>query len=153
MSESPAADSPLELARDGDLVWLTLNDPTRANALSPRLIAELTAVYRRDWRAEGVRAVLLRAAGKHFSAGADLEHLRSLRNAGSEENRRDSETLRRLFESVLRQPALTGPPKPPSSTREGYPTRPPWGTWPREVSLSLERPKSRLCSTGYNCCL
>ena len=107
MSGSSAAESRLEIARDGDLVWLTLNDPARANALSPRLIGELTSAYERDWRSEGVRAVLLEGAGKHFSAGADLEHLRSLRHAGAEENRRDSESLRRLFESVLRQPALT----------------------------------------------
>ena len=103
----PDADAPLEIARDGDLVRLTLNDPARANALSPRLIGELTGVYERDWRADGVRAVLLGGAGKHFSAGADLEHLRSLRDAGPDENRRDSEALKRLFESVLRQPVLT----------------------------------------------
>lgn len=107
MSETAAPAAPLEVARDGDLVWLTLADPARANALSPRLIAELTAAYERDWRAEGIRAVLLRGAGRHFSAGADLEHLRSLRDAGPDENRRDSELLRRLFEAVLRQPALT----------------------------------------------
>ncbi len=71
------------------------------------MIRELTALYERDWRAEGVRALLLGGAGKHFSAGADLEHLRALRDAGEEENRRDSERLRRLFEAVLRQPALT----------------------------------------------
>lgn len=107
MSENAAPDAPLGVTREGDLVWLTLDDPARANALSPRLIEELTGIYERDWLAEGVRAVLLKAAGKHFSAGADLEHLRALRNAGPEENRRDSERLRRLFESVLRQPALT----------------------------------------------
>jgi methylglutaconyl-CoA hydratase len=56
---------------------------------------------------EGVRAILLSGAGKHFSAGADLAHLRALHSAGVRENRRDSETLRALFESVLRQPALT----------------------------------------------
>ena len=54
-----------------------------------------------------VRAVLLRGAGRHFSAGADLAHLESLRDAGEEENRRDSEALRALFASVLRQEALT----------------------------------------------
>ncbi len=107
MSDPAPQPSALTVAREGDLVWLTLDDPARANALSPRLIVELTAVYERDWRAEGVRAVLLRGAGKHFSAGADLAHLRSLRDAGPDENRRDSESLRRLFESVLRQPALT----------------------------------------------
>ena len=51
--------------------------------------------------------MLLAGAGKHFSAGADLGHLRSLRDAGEEENLRDSLRLRDLFEAVLRQEALT----------------------------------------------
>jgi len=97
----------LESRQDGDLLRATLNDPGRANALSPALIGELIALYRRPLRAEGVRAVILSAAGKSFSAGADLEHLRSLRDAGPEENLRDSHRLRELFESVLRQEALT----------------------------------------------
>jgi len=99
--------SVLETRRDGDLLWATLNDPQRANALSPALIDGLTELYRRPLRGEGVRAVILGAAGKSFSAGADLEHLRALRDAGPEENRRDSHRLRELFESVLRQEALT----------------------------------------------
>lgn len=93
--------------REGDLLWVTLADPSRANALSPAMIAELTDLYRRDLRAEGVRAVLLSGAGKNFSAGADLEHLRSLRDAGPEENLADSLRLRDLFHAVLRQEALT----------------------------------------------
>ncbi|HEX3529794.1 MAG TPA: enoyl-CoA hydratase-related protein [Thermoanaerobaculia bacterium] len=97
----------LETRRDGDLLWVTLNDPERANALSPALIGELIGLYSRPLRTEGVRAVILGGAGKNFSAGADLEHLRSLRDAGPEENRRDSHRLRELFESVLRQEALT----------------------------------------------
>ena len=60
------------------------------------MVAELTEVYSRDLRAEGVRALLLSAAGRHFSAGADLRHLAALRDAGEAENRRDSETLRGL---------------------------------------------------------
>jgi methylglutaconyl-CoA hydratase len=107
VNETSGSDAPLTVARRGDLVWLTLEDPARANALSPPLIDALTEVYERDWLGEGVRAVLLRGAGKNFSAGADLGHLRALRNAGLEENQRDSRRLRRLFESVLRQPALT----------------------------------------------
>jgi len=97
----------LETRRDGDLLWVMLNDPERANALSPALIGELIGLYSRPLRTEGVRAVILGGAGKNFSAGADLEHLRSLRDAGPEENRRDSHRLRELFESVLRQEALT----------------------------------------------
>lgn len=93
--------------QDGDLLWLTLNDPKRANALSPPLVAALTEVFSRDLRADGVRAVLLSGAGKHFSAGADLENLRKVADAGLEENRADSERLRQLFESLVRQEALT----------------------------------------------
>jgi methylglutaconyl-CoA hydratase len=97
----------IEVARDEDLLWVTLANPEKANALSPPLLAALTELYRRPLRAEGVRAVLLKAQGKHFSAGADLDHLRALAAAGPEENRADSERLRDLFEAVLRQEALT----------------------------------------------
>ena len=71
------------------------------------MLDELTRLYRRPLLSEGVRAVLLQGAGKHFSAGADLSHLRSLLDAGAEENQADSERLRRLFEAVLRQESLT----------------------------------------------
>ena len=97
----------LQVRQDGDLLWVTLCDPDRANALSPAMVSGLIDIYSTDLRGRGVRAVLLQGEGKHFSAGADLEHLRSLRDAGPEENRRDSEQLRSLFESVLRQDALT----------------------------------------------
>lgn len=67
----------------------------------------MTALYRRDLRTEGVRAVILAGAGKHFCAGADLEHLASLQSASALDNRLDSGRLRDLFESILRQEVLT----------------------------------------------
>ncbi len=97
----------LEVRQDGDLLRVTLNDPRRANALSPPMVAELTDLYRRPLREDGVRAVLLSGAGRHFSAGADLDHLRALRDAGPEENLADSRRVRDLFDAVLRQEALT----------------------------------------------
>jgi len=97
----------LGVRREEDLLFVTLDNPDKANALSPPLLAELTDLYRTDLLAEGVRAVLLDGAGKHFSAGADLGHLRSLQDASPEEHRADSERLRGLFEAVLRQRSLT----------------------------------------------
>lgn len=97
----------LRLERRDDLLWVTLDNAEKSNALSPKLLAELTDCYQQDWRAEGVRALLLAGAGKNFSAGADLDHLRSLQTAGAEQNLEDSQKLRALFESVLRQEALT----------------------------------------------
>ena len=102
-----AAWTRLEARRDRDLLWVTLADPERANALSPALIAELTTLYRAPLREAGLRAVLLAGSGRNFSAGADLEHLRAVAAAGEEENRRDSARLRDLFAAVLRQEALT----------------------------------------------
>ena len=97
----------LRLRRREDLLWVTLDDPERANAFSPALIDGLTGVFRQDLRSQGVRAVLLGAAGKHFSGGADLAHLGRLRDASLDENREDSSRLRDLFAAVLHQEALT----------------------------------------------
>jgi methylglutaconyl-CoA hydratase len=99
--------SPLAIRREGELLWATLDEPERANALSPALIAALTELYRRPLLAEGVRALVLTAAGRHFSAGADLAHLRALQGATLDDNREDSRKLRDLFAAVLRQEALT----------------------------------------------
>ncbi len=107
MSSSEPSNQTVSTHREEDLLWVRLSQPKRANALSPAMLGELTQIYRRDLRGEGVRAVLLAAEGSHFSAGADLRHLASLRDAGEADNRRDSERLRGLFESVLRQEALT----------------------------------------------
>ena len=103
MSDRP----PLSVGREGDQLWATLDEPERANALSPALIAALTELYSRPLLDEGVRAVVLAGAGRHFSAGADLAHLRSLQTATLEDNRADSRRLRDLFAAVLRQEALT----------------------------------------------
>ena len=97
----------LRIERSGDLLRLTLDDPARANALAPDLADTLIAAYRRDWRAEGVRAILLGGAGRHFCAGADLENLRRLADATPLDHRLDSARLRDLFDAVLRQEALT----------------------------------------------
>ena len=97
----------LLVERRDDLVFVTLNDPERANALSPALADELIATYRREWRAEGARAILLAGAGKNFCAGADLENLAKLADASPLDHRLDSQRLRDLFDAVLRQEALT----------------------------------------------
>ncbi len=101
------SDASLRLERDGEILHVILADPGRANALSPALAVALTETYERDWRAEGVRALLLSAEGKAFCAGADLVQIESMLEASLDENRAESAKLRRLFEAILRQEALT----------------------------------------------
>ena len=70
-----------ETAR-GRVAWLTLSNPPKLNALSPGLVAALTAragVLARD---EGLRVVVLSGAGaRAFAAGADLGVLAGLDEA------------------------------------------------------------------------
>jgi methylglutaconyl-CoA hydratase len=94
--------------REGPFTVLTLNDPERANPLSAAMVAALTAALRDAAVEDGVRAVVLAGAGRHFSAGADLAALERLAAGGDEGGaRRDTEGLRELFEVLLGHPKLT----------------------------------------------
>jgi 2-(1,2-epoxy-1,2-dihydrophenyl)acetyl-CoA isomerase len=65
-------DEQLLVREDGGVLWLTLNRPDAANALTPDQRDEL--VDRLDEASERVevRAVMLTATGHHFCTGADL---------------------------------------------------------------------------------
>ena len=94
--------------RDGPLLVLTLNEPSRANPLSPAMATELTVALRLAAEDESVRAVILTGAGKHFSAGADLAALETLAEGGdAETNLEDSRRLETLFGVLLGHPKLT----------------------------------------------
>ncbi len=92
---------------EGPIAVLTLNDPERANPLSSPMVEALSAALERA-AADDIRAVVLCGAGRHFSAGADLEVLERLASGGDEDGaRRDTEGLRGLFEILLGHPKLT----------------------------------------------
>ena len=56
----------------GEVLWLTLNRPEQLNAMNPPLISELRNTFQSLRRDHSVRVVVLRAAGKAFCAGLDL---------------------------------------------------------------------------------
>jgi enoyl-CoA hydratase len=60
---------------DGPVATITLNRPDAANAQDSALIDALDAAFDRADADDGVRVVILAAAGKHFSAGHDLKAL------------------------------------------------------------------------------
>lgn len=64
----------------GTDVWhITLNRPEVRNALSLQMVQELREVLREAEQAEGARVLVLRGAGGHFCAGADLRDMASAR--------------------------------------------------------------------------
>jgi methylglutaconyl-CoA hydratase len=83
---------------------VTLNRPDLHNAFDDRLIALLTDTLGRLGADEAVRAVVLRGAGKSFSAGADLDWMRRMALYTQEENERDAEGLARLMHGLDRMP-------------------------------------------------
>jgi methylglutaconyl-CoA hydratase len=82
MSENPVL---CEVDRRG-VAFVTLNRPAVNNAYDDSLIDGLIDTFARLGRDKGVRAAVLRGAGRHFQAGADLSFLRRLAEVSPEEN-------------------------------------------------------------------
>lgn len=82
------------------VAWITLNRPEKRNALSPELIAGLKEAFHRAETDDNVKAVVLKASGDVFCAGADLTYLQKLQHFSFEENLADSMQLKELFLNI-----------------------------------------------------
>src|SRR5690242_12931313 len=86
---------------------VTMNRPAKKNAFDAALISALAEAFEDLQGAEGVRVVFLRGAGGTFSAGADLDWMRSAVDATETENREDAMALARMVKALWDLPALT----------------------------------------------
>ncbi len=82
---------------DHGVVTLTLARPGRHNALSSVMIRELDELLAWATNLGDLRALILRAEGKHFCAGADLEDMRAMADAERQENLNDAVRLAKLL--------------------------------------------------------
>lgn len=76
---------------------ITLARPEKRNALSPETTRQLHAAITAAARDDQVRVVVLSAEGPDFCAGADLDALVGLIDAGAEVHRADARALADLF--------------------------------------------------------
>lgn len=83
---------------------VTLNRPEKRNALNPQLISELQSAFDNIAEDTDTKVVHLRANGPAFSAGADLEYLKSLQANSYEDNLADSRQLMRLLHGMYSCP-------------------------------------------------
>ena len=58
---------------DAPVAWLTLNRPEKRNTMGTTFFKELSEHLENLDRETGVRAVVVKAEGKSFTAGTDLE--------------------------------------------------------------------------------
>ncbi len=87
----------LRTEQDGPVLRITLARPDRRNAFDAELIAELTEAFAEVGDA---RAVVLGGEGESFSAGADVEWMRSSVELSYEENVQDARRLRQMLETI-----------------------------------------------------
>ena len=92
----------LTTERDGDILRITLTRPDRRNAFDAAVISELAQAFVDVGR---VRAVVLAGEGPSFSAGADVEWMRSSADLSYEENVADANALRAMLEAIDSCPA------------------------------------------------
>lgn len=89
---------------DGTVYTIRLDRPEKRNALSAELVSRLREALNVAADVNEVRVVVLTGAGSAFSAGADLASLRTMRDAGPMENRKDSRQLAELFRAIYQHP-------------------------------------------------
>lgn len=92
----------------GGVGVVTLNRPERHNAFNANTIAELSDAFDTLRHETLIRLVIIRAAGKSFSAGADLEWMKRAADFGPEENERDAFALAQMLRKLhdLPQPTM-----------------------------------------------
>jgi len=87
----------IEWAVENSVAMLTLRRPEKANAYTNAMLDELHGHLQHIWSDDGVRAIVLRGAGKHFCAGADLNEVGARRPLEATHL-----SSRRLFEDMAR---------------------------------------------------
>jgi methylglutaconyl-CoA hydratase len=92
----------LRVERDGSLLRVTMARPERRNAFDAALIQELTDAFADVGDA---RAVVLAGEGPSFSAGADVDWMRSSVELSYEENVADALRLRAMLDAIDGCPA------------------------------------------------
>jgi len=86
---------------------VVMDRPDRHNAFDEHVIADLTAAFAGLGADDAVRAVVLRGAGKSFSAGADLDWMRRMAAYDEAANLADARALATLMRTIDTLPKPT----------------------------------------------
>jgi methylglutaconyl-CoA hydratase len=90
----------LDIQSTAGVAEIRMNRPEKHNAFDETLIAELTAAFQNVGKDDGVRVVVLSAAGQSFSAGADLAWMKRMADQPREANERDAMVFADLMSAI-----------------------------------------------------
>lgn len=87
---------------------VALNRPDVHNAFDPEMGSQLVAALKKLDADPKVRAVVLMGAGRSFSAGADIEHMKKSAGFTKEQNRKAALDSARMFHTLysMRKPTI-----------------------------------------------
>lgn len=90
----------VKLTVSESVATVMLDNPVRRNALSGELVKEFLSVIKKIKEDASIRVVVIRGAGDHFCAGADIQWMKSLSEASYEDNKEDALQLAELFHQL-----------------------------------------------------
>lgn len=90
-----------------NVATITLNRPDIHNAFNEEVIEKLIAAFQKASLDNKVQIVMLKANGKSFSAGADLEWMKKMASYSFDENVKDSLELAKLLKTIDECPKTT----------------------------------------------
>lgn len=96
----------IDIARDG-VARITMMRPEVFNAFDEAMIAELDAAFAQLSEDPQVHSIVLAGAGKHFSAGADLQWMQRASQASFEWNLTDARKFAAMLARIDRCPKPT----------------------------------------------
>jgi methylglutaconyl-CoA hydratase len=79
---------------------VTLNRPEKHNAFDEGLVADLASMFRELGADPELRAVVLRASGRNFCAGADIDWMKRMAGHGHDDNLRDARAMAEMFRLI-----------------------------------------------------
>lgn len=97
MSVPVKQDSVLVGVDERGVASVTLNRPEKHNAFDDVLIAELTKIFKKIGEDKSIRAMILRANGESFCAGADVNWMKRMADYTFEENVADAKKLAEML--------------------------------------------------------
>ena len=86
--------------RIGHVLFITLNRVNKHNAFDDALLVDLQQILDQAQADTEVRVIVLKANGRHFSAGADLAWMQRMAEFSEAENLADAQILARLMYSL-----------------------------------------------------
>src|SRR3954452_3451684 len=94
----------LKLDIDKNAAFVTLDRPDVHNAFNDELIQKVTDTFTELGQRDDIRIIVLRANGKSFCAGADLNWMKRMVDYSLEENLADAQAIGRMYLSIAKSP-------------------------------------------------